>query len=167
MRTMPETLGRAVATNSAKSWDRESESKASQQMTAAATVETLLAFRHRIIAVSVRLDAVLAHHRAPELHLLGQEPSFLLGAGDGVVHADQSSRSSQLRRVERLQRIDGVQRLRLHVPGEEPQHDLVGREVGKDEAMLLDRLDLLMEIQNRRGRSRRAADAHRGPAAGP
>jgi hypothetical protein len=69
--------------------------------------------------------------------------------------------------MKRLQPIDRLDRLSLYVPCEEPQHDLVFREVGEDKAMLLDRLDLLLEIENRRGRGRCAANAYRRPTARP
>src|SRR6266852_6055409 len=119
---MPETLGRAVATNSATSWDRTSESRSNQQTTAAA--ETLLAFRHRIIMASVALDAVLAHHRAPELHLLGQEPSFLLGAGQQ--HGDLH--------VLRNLPIDGGLAQGLRQRGAEALDDRLGRAGGGEYA---------------------------------
>jgi hypothetical protein len=69
--------------------------------------------------------------------------------------------------MKRLQPIDRLDRLSLYVPREEPQHDLVFREVGEDKAMLLDRLDLLLEIENRRGCGRCAANAYLRPTARP
>ena len=61
----------------------------------------------------------------------------------------KSRRPAQFRRVGRLQRVDEFDRLGLNLPLEEPQHDLVCREIGKEEPMLLDWLDLLLEIENR------------------
>jgi hypothetical protein len=54
----------------------------------------------------------------------------------------------QLGGMERLQRIDGIDRLGLDVPFEHPEHDLVRRKVGEREAMLLDRFHLLVKINH-------------------
>jgi hypothetical protein len=43
--------------------------------------------------------------------------------------------------VEGLERVHRLDRLRFHVPLEKAQHDLVRREVGQREAVLLDRLE--------------------------
>src|SRR6266496_1255394 len=54
----------------------------------------------------------------------------------------------QFRCMERGERVDRFDGLRLYVPFEEPQHYRVGGEIGEDEAMLLDRLQLLLEIEH-------------------
>src|SRR5213592_4681988 len=73
----------------------------------------------------------------------------------------------QFRCMEGGERVDRFDGLRLYVPFEEPQHYFVGGEIGEDEAMLLDRLQLLLEIEHCRGRSRRTSNTRGGPAAGP
>src|SRR5215813_11337315 len=72
----------------------------------------------------------------------------------------------QLRRVERLERVDGLDRLRLHVPFELAEQHSVRREVNDREAVLLDRLYLLVHIEMCR-RERSSPAPPRRPAAGP
>src|SRR5882757_8014501 len=79
----------------------------------------------------------------------------------------RSRRPWQLGGVERLERVDRFDRLGVAVPFEHPKHHLVGREVDQRKAVLLDRLDLLAEIEHGGGQRGRAAKADRGPAAGP
>src|SRR5262249_35686452 len=72
----------------------------------------------------------------------------------------------QFGRVERLQRVDFLRGLSLYVPFELPQHHLVRREVDDGEAVLLDRLDLLVHVEmDRRKRSGPASPGW--PAEGP
>src|SRR4029077_8542402 len=66
--------------------------------------------------------------------------------------------------MERLERVDRFDRLRVAVPFERPKHHLVGREVHKRKAVLLDRLDLLAEIEHGGRQRGRATNADRRPA---
>src|SRR5882757_5578627 len=84
-----------------------------------------------------------------------------------MVRSVVSCRPWQLGGVERLERVDHFDRLRVAVPFEHPKHHLVGREVDQRKAVLLDRLDLLAEIEHGGRQCGRAAKADRGPAAGP
>ena len=67
---------------------------------------------------------------------------------------------AEFRRVERLQRVNSFNRLGLKIPPEEPQHDLLCREIGKDEAVLFDWFHPLLKIKNRGRRRRRASDTY-------
>jgi hypothetical protein len=69
----------------------------------------------------------------------------------------RSCRSRQLGGVERLERIDCLDRLRPHIPFEEPQHNLIGQEVDDRKAVLLDGLDLLLQVEVRRWQRASAA----------
>jgi len=68
--------------------------------------------------------------------------------------------------VERLQRVDRFDGLRLRVPSEEAQHDLVRCEVREHGIRAARSLDLFREIENGRRCGRYAADAVRWPASG-
>src|SRR5262245_38154972 len=70
----------------------------------------------------------------------------------------------QHRRMERIEAVDRLDALRLNVPLEHPQHDLVGREICNGEAVLLDRLYLFVHVEMG-GRQRAGAPARRRPAA--
>src|SRR5215472_14708155 len=67
-------------------------------------------------------------------------------------------------RVEWIEAVDRLDALRLHVPLEHPQHDLVGRKIRDGEAVLLDRLYLFVHVEMGR-RQRAGAPARRRPAA--
>src|SRR5215468_7326905 len=71
----------------------------------------------------------------------------------------------QHRRVEWIEVVDRLDALRLHIPLEHPQHDLVGRKIRDGEAVLLDRLYLFVHVEMG-GRQRAGAPARRRPAAG-
>src|SRR5262245_1428380 len=59
----------------------------------------------------------------------------------------RSTRAHEFGGVKRLERVDCLDRLHAALPLEEPQHDLVGQEINNGEAVLLDRLELLFEIE--------------------
>jgi hypothetical protein len=54
-------------------------------------------------------------------------------------------------RVERIELVDRLDALRLHLPLEQPQHDLVGRKIRDGEAVLLDRLHVFSPISTSSG----------------
>src|SRR5215470_9668587 len=81
-----------------------------------------------------------------------------------VLQAGASCRSWQFGGVERLERVDCFDRLRVAVPFEHPEYHLVGHEIDQRKAVLLDWLDLLAEIEHGRGECGRATNADRRPA---
>src|SRR5215510_6080519 len=81
-----------------------------------------------------------------------------------MVRPFDSCRPWQLGGVERLERVDRFDWLRVAVPFEDAQYHLVGREVHQRKAVLFDGLDGLAEIEHGGGQRGRAADADRWPA---
>src|SRR5215831_9451252 len=67
--------------------------------------------------------------------------------------------------MERIEGVDRLDALRLHIPLEHPQHDLVGGKIRDGEAVLLDRLDVFVHVEMG-GRQRTGAPTRRRPAAG-
>src|SRR5258708_39301417 len=73
--------------------------------------------------------------------------------------------SRQYRRTERIEIVDRLDALRVDIPLEHPQHDLVGGKIRDGEAVLFDRLDVFGHVEMG-GRQRAGAPARRRPSAG-
>src|SRR5258707_6889615 len=79
--------------------------------------------------------------------------------GSPVAKRALSYRPPQLRAMERLQIVNRIRRVVIHIPFEEPQRDSIRQKIGNGEAVLLDRLDLLFHVKIRRRSRTHAASS--------
>jgi len=93
-------------------------------------------------------------------HLMALLSDDILGAFPSW--AKSQPRYAEYRRMERIEAVDRFDALRLHIPLEHPQHDLVGGKIRDGEAVLLDRLDVFGHVEM--GRRQRAGGPARAAA---